>query len=113
MALFDAISEFIKPISDVLGDVGGAVKEVVDSPYGRVGKAAIQGIGSVDKRAKARAEQARTLQRDYSVGIGTNVAAGEAQWGLNKYSVDPTALENYWQNVLTQFITPSATKGPK
>lgn len=113
MALFDAIADFIKPISDVVSEAGSAVKDVVDSPFGRIGKAAIEGIGSVNKGAQARAEKARQLQRDYSVGIGTNVAPGDAQWGLNKYSVDPAALENYWQSVLTQFITPNATKGPK
>lgn len=113
MALFDAISDFIKPIGEFIGDAGDLASDVIDSPLGRLGKAYVEGSGIVGRNARTRAEQARRLQREDLMPVGTNVQAGEARWGLQQYASDPSATERYWQSVLTQFMTPNATGGKR
>ena len=113
MAIFDSISEFLSPLSSLVDDVSGGVRDIMDSPLGRLGTAAARGVGSVNKAAQTRAEQARKLQREDLMPVGTNVEAGASQWGLQQYAQDPAVMEKYWQSILTQFLNPNATKGAK
>ncbi len=109
MAIFDDITDFLKPLSDVTKDVKDFVGEDTLNILGK----GLQGITRTDKAAGERAKEANKLLREDLMPIGQRYEAGRSRWGLESYAPDPMATERMWQSILTQFLTPNATKGSK
>lgn len=109
MAIFDSILDVLKPLDDVLGKAGN----ILDSPLGTIAKKGLLGISDVNAAQRARAENARGQLQDRLIGGGVNVEAGRAKWGVENFAGDPASTERYWQSVLSTFLTPNATKGPR
>lgn len=113
MAIFDDLFDFLKPLSEAVGDIKEGVTDVLGDTGTSILGAAVRGIGSTRETAKERAATASKSLKDYSIGGTTNVEPGVVGYGVKNYSSDPADMERYWQSILTQFITPNATKGGK
>lgn len=113
MAIFDDLFDFVKPLTDAVKDVKGAIGDVVGKDGMDVIKAFTKGSATTNEAAKKAAEYARINRREDLMPVSQDYQAAKTEYGVQNYAVDPMAIERMWLQILTPFMTPNATAGKK